>query len=158
MKSSVKQMKCDIFLPESIASVQLKFLKIYDSGFLYKPDQAYSGYLGVEVDRIKLINFILELRKEGCKSFNVPVGYRDGSILTREDCFLLATDYAHSQGYGVAKNYLIDDGCPLYETFSIINDPLERAGGVVWVDKFDGHFWSLLEFEEYMHDYNGVLI
>ena len=46
---------------------------------------------------------------------------------------------------------------PLYWAYRIINDIQERVGGMVYIDKLDGHIWTIEEYEEYFYDYNNIL-
>lgn len=47
----------------------------------------------------------------------------------------------------------------MFWIFDLVSDDLvwEKTGGVVMVDKLDGHIWNSLEYEEYMYDFNGIL-
>jgi hypothetical protein len=56
--------KCDLYLCETANSLHFKYLKIYDKNFVYEEDKTYRGYIGVNVERIKLIVFVSELREK----------------------------------------------------------------------------------------------
>lgn len=150
--------KCDLYLNESINSSDFKFIKIFDKNFIYDEKKTYSGYLNVNIDRIKMVSLVTELRNKGVCAYSVPVEYRDKNNLSQEQAFIYASAYAESQKF----NVIIDlnrtaKAAPVFWLFNIVNDSEERAGGIVRVDKLDGHIWSLLEYEEYMHDYNNQL-
>jgi hypothetical protein len=151
--------KCDLYLSASVCSPEFKYLKIYDSSFIYEEQKAYSGYLRINVDRIKLIVIISELRKKGITSYSVPIKYRDSENITREQALVFAQKYAESLGRRVVselENTQIEP--PLFWQFSLNGGEFdEKAGGIVMIDRVDGHPWDLNEYEEYMHDFNNIL-
>lgn len=149
---------CDLFFTTKINPSHLRFLSIYDKNFVYDSTASYSDFLNVNVKRINLVRFVIELRKDGVKSFSIPVEYRDNKLLSKSEGFQIAKKYAQSQGYDVIENSeRINNDIPIYWHFSICNDPEERSGGHVCVDRLDGHIWDLSEYEEYMYDYNAIL-
>jgi hypothetical protein len=151
------QKKCDLYIVNNINSPELRIIKIYDKNFLYDEHKSYSGYLSLNIDRIKLIAVVSEFRKKGINCFSVPIKYRDNKNVTRENAFNVAIEYANLNDFKVAPiSAGVNDSAPVFWLFNIINDPKEKAGGVVIVDRLDGHVWSSLEYEEYMYDYNNV--
>ncbi|MEQ4192345.1 hypothetical protein ABNM11_27365, partial [Pseudomonas syringae] len=46
---------------------------------------------------------------------------------------------------------------PVFWVFSIVGGDEGKVGGVVMIDRLDGHVWGELEYIEYMYDYNNVL-
>lgn len=146
---------CDLYVSDLQDNSGLKLLKIYDKNFIYNEFNIYEGFLGINVNRIKLINFLIDLRNKGIKCFNAPIAYRDNITLSKEAAYTIAKKYAKAQGYKVhLASYFYP---PVFWLFNIADDPQERAGGVVLVDKLDGHIWSNEEYEEYMYDYNNIL-
>ncbi|GAB7530442.1 hypothetical protein PS3A_28530 [Pseudomonas sp. 3A(2025)] len=152
------QPRCDLYSTEVITSPTLRFLKLYDDTVDYLQVLNRSGYCGVSIERINMLRLIVDLRRDGFNASSIPVCYKSASLLTRQACFALAENYASSQGFSILADVFQKLEIPIYHTFSIIQRSEEKAGGIVRVDRLDGHIWTMLEFEEYMHDYNGVLL
>ncbi|MGO3385339.1 hypothetical protein GJV03_14795 [Acinetobacter sp. RIT698] len=146
---------CDLFVPHLIVHDELKFLSIFDKDFNYKPESVYEGFVNVNVKRIKLITFVVEFKKRGIECYNVPIEYRDNKNISEGDGIFYARNYANKKNYDI--NFMFKLSSPLYWGFEITNDPEEKVGGVIYVDKVDGHIWSLDEYEEYHYDYNNCL-
>jgi len=150
--------KCDLFLLRETISPHFRFLSIFDKNFRYQDGQVYSGYMGLNVERIKLVSVVVELRKKGVDAFNVPVRYRDQPKLTKEERFKIAKQHAGSRGDGVAfGGFRTFNATPMLWSFPLLPSDESKVGGVVYVDTLDGHFWDLIEYDEYMHDYNAIL-
>ena len=150
---------CDLYLKQPVHSEYLGFLSVFDKGFSSEARIYGSGYLGVNVERIRLVTFVVELRRNGFEAMNVPVAYRDNPNISREEAFCLAKDYAALMGRSVAfEGGRVVDDSPLFWAFSMVGGSEERAGGVVYIDKLDGHVWGVTEYDEYMHDYCGLLV
>ncbi|MFV0549939.1 MAG: hypothetical protein ACK5M5_14665 [Limnobaculum xujianqingii] len=147
---------CDLYLNKEVDSYHFKYLSLFDKTFIYIPQKLYSGYLGLNVERIKLVSVVIALRKEGIEAINVPVIYRDGLLLSRVTGFDIAKKHALLNGYNVMLEN-INENIPLCWSYIITNHQNEKVGGVVHVDKLDGHIWTSLEYEEYMYDYNNIL-
>lgn len=152
------QQKCDLYLSESVCSPEFKYLKIYAQNFVYEESKKYSGYLEVNVDRIKLLVIVSELKKKGITSYSVPIKYRDSENLTIEQALVLAQKYAESLGGKIVPDHKNTPSMPpLFWQFSMSGSELdEKAGGIVMIDRVDGHVWDLNEHEEYMHDFNNI--
>ncbi|MDY4282990.1 hypothetical protein [Xanthomonas sp. LF06-19] len=149
---------CDLFSFEVVTSERLKLIGIYDKDFRYK-EGGFQGYFGVKIERINLVRILIDLRSLGINCFSVPHCYKEKRLLGKSECLRFAKKYASSIGASVAEEgILLSPGLPLYQTFNIVDSCQEKAGGVVRVDRLDGHIWTLLEFEEYMYDFNGLLI
>lgn len=149
---------CDLFLKNETNTSHFKYLTIFDKSFSYVPGEFYSGYLGINVERIKLVSVVIELKKEGVIALNVPIRYRDNTLLSITDGFEIAKDYGLSKGLETRMDNLYHDTqIPLFWAFPITNNPSEKAGGVIYVDKLDGHVWTYLEYLEYMYDYNNII-
>lgn len=152
-------MICDLYLKQRVCSKKLKYLSLFDKAFSSEKVDYDFGYLGVNVERIRLVVFVVELRAAGVDALSVPVVYRDSQKISREDGFRLANDYAGLQGRGVAsKDVRVVDDSPLFWVFTMVGGLEEKSGGVVRIDKVDGHVWSAIEYDEYMHDYLGALV
>lgn len=147
---------CDIFIVSPTKSNNLRFLSLLDNSFSYQNDVEYSGYAGVSVSRVKLIPLIDLLRKQGVSVYSVPVNYKVDCSLSKEKAFDIATVYAKENGLVVSMDSgLVDNNNPLVWKFSASSVSEEKAGGVVMIDRLDGHAWSLDEFDTYMYDYNN---
>ncbi|WP_175957650.1 hypothetical protein [Burkholderia sp. BCC0405] len=149
---------CDLYLPVESRSTEIRFLKLFDTGFSYDAEQSYSGFMNVNVSRIKLVSVVSELRKKGVLSFSVPVEYREGKIVGVGEAKEIAEGYAKSIDCLIAGTSPRSGYAPLFWAFDIASgvDGADKVGGIVMVDKLDGHIWTMDEYEEYMYDYNNV--
>lgn len=140
-------------------SVRLKFIELFDRNFVYDSEKSYVGFLHVNVDRIKLVSVVSDLRRNGIACFNVPIAYRDHETISIETALDLATEHAKTFGASVAISIRHQKAPPVFWAFDLIhgNDENEKSGGVVMIDKLDGHVWTYSEYEEYLYDYNNVL-
>jgi hypothetical protein len=115
--------------------------------------------LGVNVNRVKLVSVISDLRAHKIECFSVPVEYRDGENISASRAFSLANEYAKTLGASAFEATSFHSSPPVYWIFSLRYDVAveEKIGGVVMIDRLDGHVWTDAENEEYMYDYNNVL-
>lgn len=149
------QKMCDLFVPRLTEHAELRFLSLFDKSFDYNQNAIYEGFINVNIKRIKLVNFIMEFNKKNIQCFNVPIEYRDRELMTKEESLFSLTKYKKDKGVDVSFK---QDLCsPLYWGYEIINDPEQKVGGLLYVDKIDGHIWTLDEYEEYHYDYNNFL-
>ncbi|MCL9845569.1 hypothetical protein [Ralstonia solanacearum] len=113
--------------------------------------------MNINVDRIKLVSLVSELRKYGVGCFSVPVEYRDKSVLSVGDALILAREGAAARGLSVSDSAR-EGGSPLFWMFDLIGEgrSVDGAGGCVMIDRIDGRVWSAAEYEEYMYDYNNI--
>ena len=148
---------CDLFLPDATRSKNLKFLKLLDKHFIYEKGKKYSGYVGICVNRIRLIPQIHLLREEGIRSYSVPINYKNSVQISKEEAFAIAAkDIDETQGYLVMDDAFLPNNIPLVWLFSFINQNKEIIGGKVIVDRMDGHIWTADEYDKYMYDYNNI--
>ncbi|MEX3922019.1 hypothetical protein AB4Y43_38545 [Paraburkholderia sp. BR10872] len=110
----------------------------------------------VNVGRVKLVSVVSELRKAGVSCFSVPVEYRDNVGIDATEAKVLAGKYAASMGAAISESGPRQGYAPLFWAFDISARDDEKVGGVVIVDRLDGHIWATSEYEEYMYDYNNV--
>lgn len=147
----------DLYLNCKTNDGSLRLLQIFDSSFKYHDDGFYERYLGVSIHRIKLIPIINKLRKKGIKSYSVPINYRDNKTITIDNALDIAKEKFNKNQHRIFKNKMIKNDNPLIWCFSIVSlIGEEKAGGIVMIDRLDGHMWSQEEFEIYMYDYNNV--
>lgn len=147
---------CDIFFVNPTKSSNLRFLSLLDKNFFYQSNVEYSGYAGVSVNRVKLIPLIDLLRKQGLSVYSVPVSYKVNHFISKEKAFDIAKMHAKDNGLVInIDSGLVDNSNPLVWKFSVSSIGEEKAGGVVMIDRLDGHVWSLDEFDTYMYDYNN---
>lgn len=150
------QKKCDLYLCAEVDASQVKMLRLFDKSFSFEEGAVRSGYLFVNVDRIKLVAVVSDLRRRNIPCFSVPVEYRNSTI-TFDAAFDIAKKHTAEQGAIVGR---VDQvRCPpLFWSFSLVSigSSEKKAGGVLMVDRLDGHIWSQDEYEEYMYDYNNV--
>ncbi|PBQ02225.1 hypothetical protein CCL07_15795 [Pseudomonas congelans] len=105
-----------------------------------------------------MVSIVTELKRKGIEVYSSPVRYRDVSNIEFEKAAAFAFDYARARGFDV-----VFDSCraekspPVFWVFSIVGGDRGEVGGVVMIDRLDGHVWGELEYIEYMYDYNNVL-
>ncbi|WP_152974254.1 hypothetical protein [Pseudomonas asplenii] len=150
-------MKCDLFLSGEYSGGEFKFLRIFDRGFVCELGRVYSGYLGLNVERVKMVSILLELKRNGVDAFSLPIRYRDLNGVSFEESKEVASNYAESKGFGVFFDYSCSEKMPPAFWAFRLSGGIERVGGFVMVDRLDGHVWSDLEYDEYMYDFNNVL-
>ncbi|MBC3917478.1 hypothetical protein H8L32_08340 [Undibacterium sp. CY18W] len=154
---------CDIYLLEDISgsSGLLKQLKIFEPKLLFEEDQFYCGFLGLNVNRIVGVAIVTHLRNNRIKSVNVPVEYRDKNLMSEAEAEAVAREHAGNRDVAVrsmARKEVVTN--PMYWCFQLEAPGSATAmegGGIVTVDRLDGHIWQIGETEEYMYDYNNVL-
>jgi hypothetical protein len=155
----IMQKKCDLYLCDSVRSERLRFIQLYDKNFSYDDEKTYMGYLGVDVDRIKLVSVISDFRMHKINCFSVPIEYRDRKNISAKHALSLANDYAKNLGASAFGPVMSESRCsPVFWIFALKYDSTaeEKAGGVVMIDRLDGHVWTDTESEEYMYDYNNL--
>lgn len=150
------QRKCDLYLCAEVDVSQIEMLSLFDKSLLLKEGTVRSGYLSVNIDRVKLVAIVSALRRQNIPCFSAPVEYRD-SNLSFETAFEIAKKSAVEQSAIVGR---LDQtrSPPLFWSFSLasVSSSEKKTGGIFMVDRLDGHIWSLEEYEEYMYDYNNV--
>jgi len=153
------QTQCDLYLFDPVQSERLRFLSLYDSFFVYDKDKSYSGFVGVNIDRVKLVSVVSDLRFNGIASASVPIKYKDRQNIEKETAVDIATKYALTRlgasGVNASNRSKVSPVVWMFEV-KYERDPYGAAGGVVMVDRVDGHVWSQSEYEEYQYDYNNV--
>lgn len=149
------QKTCDLFIPLLTNDPKLKYLSLFDNSFKYDEHSLYEGYLNLNIKRIKLIHFVSYFRTKGIHIFNVPIEYRDNKNINKAKGTKIAQKYANDNNFEVC--FSEKPSVPLYWAYRIINDIQERVGGMVYIDKLDGHIWTIEEYEEYFYDYNNIL-
>ncbi len=154
------QKKCDIYLCDPVRTDRLRFASLFDKSFQYDENKTYVGYLGLNIDRVKLVSVVLDLKKNGVACFSVSIEYRVDGNLPIETAADIASEYAMSIGASAAPSAMLKSKCPpVYWIFDLRNNEENQGnvGGVVMVDRIDGHVWSQSENEEYMYDFNNIL-
>ncbi len=150
------QKKCDLYLCVEVEASQIRMLRLFDKSFFLEEGMVRSGYLFVNVDRIKLVAVVADFHRRNIPCFSVPVEYRN-SIVTYDAAFEIAKKQAAEKGAVVGQ---VDQvRCPpLFWSFSLssIGSSEKKVGGVLMIDRLDGHPWGQDEYEEYMYDYNNI--
>lgn len=151
-------MKCDLFLLNEYKGSDLGPLHIFDKGFVYRPEKKYSGFLGLNVDRIKMVSIVVELRRKRLEVFSSDVRYRDLKNISAEEAARLAYGYAAAKGINLEFDYFWSmKNPPVFWGFRIVCGDADRTGGIVMIDRLDGHVWNDSEYAEYLYDYNNIL-
>ncbi|WP_434701887.1 hypothetical protein [Pseudomonas sp. D1-36] len=150
------QKKCDLYLCSEVDVSQIAMLSLFDKSLLLKEGTVRSGYLSVNIDRVKLVAIVSDLRRQNISCFSDPIEYRD-SNLSFEAAFEVAKKSAIEQN-AIAGRLDQTRAPPLFWSFSLasVSSSEKKAGGVLMIDRLDGHIWSPEEYEEYMYDYNKV--
>ncbi|WP_431112270.1 hypothetical protein [Variovorax paradoxus] len=149
------QKECDIYLCHPAKTDRLKFVSLFDAGFIFHNQKEYEGYLNINVKRIKLISVLTDLRRNGFECFSVPVEYRDCQNLPLNAALDLANTQAKKIGASVASQ--TPKCSPVFWLFDLrYENSVEKVASVVMIDRLDGHVWSDSEHEEYMYDYNSI--
>lgn len=151
-------MKCDAFVLGQHKGAEFGPLRIFDKNFLCEPEKIYSGYLGLNVHRVKMVSIVTELKRKGIEVFSAPVRYRDVNNIDFDKAAAFALEYAKAKRFNVVfDSSRATKSPPVFWVFSIVGRSEEKVGGVVMIDRLDGHVWNELEYVEYMYDYNNVL-
>ena len=117
------QKKCDLYLCEPTRNDRLKFLRLFDESFQYDESKTYVNYLGINVDRIKLISVVSDLRKHGIMCFSVPIEYRRDGKLSMEAATVRANEYARSIGASAVPSIMLKSNSPpVYWIFDLQNN------------------------------------
>ncbi|MDH6590522.1 hypothetical protein M2165_000411 [Variovorax sp. TBS-050B] len=153
------QKQADLYICEPVRSERLKFIALFDGSFSYDAEKCYSGYLGLNAGRVKLISIVSDLRAHNVDCFGVPIEYRDLENIPMSQALEFAKEHAAGVGasvFEISKFQSRDP--PVYWKFGLnqINGFEEKAGGIVMIDRLDGHVWTNDENEEYMYDYNNI--
>ncbi|MFX1682668.1 hypothetical protein PV762_25925 [Mitsuaria sp. CC2] len=150
----MKNIPCDIFLvgPLRGDSVLLRQLRIFQSGFSPDPNKEYSGYLGLNIGRLKGVAIVTHFRSNGVTAFNIPVKYRD---LPRVPLSQIL-DQSQSEQL-VEDRRTLSQNPMFYILRSEKPGSLDEGGGLITMDALDGHRWSGEELDEYMYDFNNLI-
>ena len=57
-------MICELYFCEPVKTSRLKYLELFDKIFHYDEGNVYSGFLDVNVHRIKLVSVVTDLRAQ----------------------------------------------------------------------------------------------
>ncbi|WP_124459409.1 hypothetical protein [Variovorax sp. KBW07] len=130
-------------------------------GVVIDENRYYKGFLGYGIDRLLGVALVTSFRRDGIDALNVPVGYRDGNLLTPEEMVDRVkgqlTKGSELLPAKIDEN-LLHPMKVIFKTnapeFLIVNG---EGGGRIVVDRLDGHIWSDYEQAEYAYDYNNLL-
>lgn len=149
---------CDLYFDKPTVAQGLKLAKVFDKAFTYVPGFKYSGYVGLNIERIKMVSVVTDLRRVGVEAYSAPVRYRDLPHLSPNQAHEVALKYALASGVGIENPVVRSPRpSPVVWMFRVVNDPHQRIGGVVMVDRLDGHRWTSDEYAEYLYDYNNMI-
>lgn len=150
---------CDIFLmtPQLGSSKPMKRLhNIYDKSLVLSDDKVYSGFLGLNLNRISAVSVVVDFRDNKCVANSVPIEYRDSKLISFDEALLLV-----SGKYNLSMPLVFPfnrQSHPMYWKFLIEDhNSVGEGGGVVLIDKLDGHEWGGYESAEYEYDFNNRL-
>lgn len=153
------QIKCDLYFFDAVKSDRLKFIELFDKSFVYDGGKSYVGFLHANVDRIKLVSVVSDLRRNAIACFSVPIAYRDHESIPLETAFDLANKHAKTFGASVAISTRYQKVSPVVWAFELLprSTEEEKSGGIIMIDRLDGHVWTYSDYEEYLYDYNNML-
>ncbi len=154
--------KSDIYLLDEIAgdSFYLKQLKIFQSDLVFDVNSRYVGYLYMNIRRLHGVAIVTHLRNNRIRSWNIPIQYRDGNLLSFEEVSAVAQQHAAPSNFNVTSRQRIGDiHHPMFFFFYLNKDSnqSDATGRSITVDRLDGHIWTDEEMEEYNYDYNNLI-
>ncbi|MFM9923126.1 hypothetical protein VLK31_09065 [Variovorax sp. H27-G14] len=152
---------CDIFLPDQIKGALLLLSMSPDIKKLrINKDAEYSGFLGLRLPRLQGVALVVELRRSGVSSFNVPVEYRDGKLLTEEEILKKAQSYISQE----SSIWVLERAKATFHpmVIDLMTDDEKyhlggEGGGVLVIDRLNGHAWTENEMVNYLYGYNNIL-
>jgi sialic acid synthase SpsE len=148
---------CDLFLVTPSNASELRYLGFLAKKFVYQANLTYNGYLNISANRVKLIPLISLLKKQGVSVYSVPIDYKNSNLISKEAAFQIASECARKENLRTSfDSSIVQNINPLIWSFSSSSLIRETAGGVIMVDRLDGHIWSSDELETYMYDYNNI--
>lgn len=152
------QKKCDLYFYDEVKSDKLRFVGLLDKDFVFDDEKSYFGFLQLNIDRVKLVPVVTELRRTKVTCFSVPIEYRDFPNIPVDVAFNIAAENAKALDATVAFSARLEKSAPVFWIFDLIfNQHVEeKIGGVMMIDRLDGHVWTLPEYEEYFYDYNNI--
>lgn len=56
-------MKCDLYFDKAVSTERLKYVQLLDTSFIYDERKSYLGFLLVNVERLKLLPVVLDMRR-----------------------------------------------------------------------------------------------
>ncbi|MDQ1835534.1 hypothetical protein [Massilia scottii] len=154
---------CDILLLDELAgsSKLLKQLRIFSPTTIFEDGKVYSGFLNLELKRIKAVAILTHFRNNGIRCLNIPIKYK-GGLLSEAEARKLAEK--HLEGRAEIIDSVKRPGKvvnPMFWKFISNEAPSEpgifEGGGNVIVDALDGHIWDAEELEEFSYDYLNAL-
>ncbi|MFO1369482.1 MAG: hypothetical protein U1F46_10845 [Marinagarivorans sp.] len=149
---------CDLYLCQSVSSDDLDWTRLIDRNFALDKSKPYIGYLGLNGDRLAMIPLITQLRNKNIICYSVPITYRDNKNICQEEARALAQKHAAIKLLSACKPRHPEPITPLFYLFNLASGvkEIEKTGGVIMVDRLDGHIWSAYEHDQYMYDFNNV--
>lgn len=154
---------CDIYLskdernfphPHRYHLRKYPILERYTEGFS-------AGFMGLDMPRLDGILFVMELRKANISCMNVPIEYRDQPKLSIEEALQICRERFNPSAY--ILDFYRRSTHPMLWTLGRAPYPEEsgnapeEGGGLISVDKLDGHIWTNEEQIVYAYDYNNRL-
>ncbi|MDM5182214.1 hypothetical protein PO883_34155 [Massilia sp. DJPM01] len=147
---------CDVFLLDELdgSSKLLQPLKIFAPEIEFDHNNKYTGFLGLELKRLKAVSIIVHFRKNGVRSLNIPVKYKS-NLISRAEARTYAEKYLEGKGTIIDSTTSACD--PMFWHFAFSRPDLYEGGGNLVVDALDGHVWTSDELEEFCYDYLNLL-
>jgi hypothetical protein len=157
------QTTCDIYLLEELigSSTLINRLTILDPFVHFEATRNYSGFLGLNLKRINAVSAITHLKANGVKCLNIPIIYRDQTLISEEEAEKFAI--MHTTGRGIITGKLHMRNTPRNPMFwyfvvnRLVEIEVSEGDGIVVIDALDGHIWGTEELSEYLYDYNNCL-
>ncbi|MBV6830429.1 MULTISPECIES: hypothetical protein [Xanthomonas] len=151
-----REIICDLYTNARFAGVDLNVLKILDRSFLGEFPEKFPSFLGVNISRIDLVSVVIAMRGRGLNVFSVPVIYRDSLKVSLESAYEIAIKHSEVAGCRVSLQNDFGFHPPVVWRFSL-EDDAGAAGGLVMIDRCDGHIWTARDHYEYMYDCNAIV-
>ena len=141
---------CDLYLPNPVISDEFKYVRIFDKTFIYEEGKEYCGYLNITVERIRMLDLIVEFRKRGLTVYSVPIDYQNASI-TKREAYEIANKYANENEFLVGEDaFYVSNEVPLFWAFPYTDKEEKIVGGILRFDRLDGHHWSAIDYRKYI--------
>ncbi len=158
---------CDIYLAgDVVAGKKWRLIyKAFAPTFDAPQGKVSSGFLGLDLPRLKAISVVTTLRdiermkEEAIYCLNIPTCYRDRDPLPEHEIIALAEKYARKNRIIIGKPLSELPTRKLFLSFPIIRNDIKNrtAYEFVRIDVLSGEIWSTEDYLNYMYDFNNIL-
>ncbi|MEA9558437.1 hypothetical protein VC273_21860 [Xanthomonas nasturtii] len=147
---------CDLYTNAAFSGINLNVLKILDREYSGQMPEEFPSFLGVNVSRIDLVPVVIAMREKGADVFSVPVIYRDFHKISHGSAYEIAIRNSESIGCRVSLERDFGFYPPVVWKFGLEGGAVS-TGGLMMIDRCDGHVWTIRDHYEYMFDCNAMV-